>query len=387
MVAAPPAARAQDGMLAPTIDVFEEPFTAADLRLLAETVSLTDDQKAMARELLAGAKAEFNAAERRAARVYHRTNMKQFAGMLDDRKSQDEWAKTEREWRGAVIKSESQLMDDLKLLLDDEQARKWPTYLSRRMQKLLPTVQGAALPELETILKQVELSGAEREGAAEAIAAYDKEVDRISRELCSVRIELRRAMYETDRNTDSNARRDASQKAEVAEEALGKRFDDAVKRAARSIAAGLTPERGALLNTTVDVWAVRRELGVSFAERSRTIRDYLKISTLTAEQRARILELCREVDRELTMKMRNAAHDREMRNQGGPSREKFEQALEESRKAAFARFLALEEKVQGVLTPAQRAAFEAGQEPSGKLSASWWWYDQGEDDPDQHPDE
>lgn len=159
-------------------DLFEPPVNSAEVERYAAILSLSADQREAAKALLEASMAEFHPAARAA-----REKMEEIRDEFRETGDPSVWqgmSDVMEEFRKARSRAEAMFMDDLRLLLTDEQAQRWPTVerTHRRERTLSLGLMGGERVDLIKIVDRMDLAPADREAIAQTLEQYEIDLDR-----------------------------------------------------------------------------------------------------------------------------------------------------------------------------------------------------------------
>ncbi|GMV26168.1 MAG: hypothetical protein AMXMBFR58_21990 [Phycisphaerae bacterium] len=365
-------ARAQD-LITPYLDEYNEPLTALDVLYLTRRAGLSDDQREMALMVLEDCRANVVAAQRRLSRAQGLAELE--AWEIEDAKrpawQQKTHRRLRREYFDRVAAIEKDALESLRVIVG--RADVWPGFLrQRRIYAYLSVGSYSGIPPIERIIDGLHLATGQKQAVAVAVDEYLERLDGVVRELLAHHAEYMRA-YESEGGVSDDQER-AFESRRVA--LLG-RLVDVVDRGQKQIASLLPDDRVGEFLSRVEVAKAQRLLGAASFHQDEVVRDLLRISTLTPDQRAQMRRIIRQAEEEAARHFRplipiyEAAYAGRSSNQESRQDELYEAA----NKAAAPITAKLRQELLGALNSDQRRAFEEGIEPPLMAGDEHWGED------------
>ncbi|MCK6477958.1 MAG: hypothetical protein L6Q35_14135 [Phycisphaerales bacterium] len=326
----------------------QEPDWGAELRLIREHFALDKDQAATVAMLLSGAYSE----QRMQRRVYDRRRAV-WESEDGSEKSRAAAAAENQRYADRRLAIETTWLRELRdLVLTPEQAARWESYEQARRVNELMIVNSSGELRLTEMLRHVELTPDEKTAVADPLERHMKSLDEIARKYLaasSTWLAIRWGRMKGDLDK-AEAQRDQSTTG----------LNDVLRAGLRSVCDVLPPEKAAALRATFEIKMSLAEYGWSRLEEHGIVGDYLKIATLSDDQRDRIRAAFAESDNQMIKLARAYREKRTAVRHNPPQYEEVRNTYYRDRARAT---LAAIRTVRAILTDEQRAAFDEGREP------------------------
>jgi hypothetical protein len=350
---------------------WDEPtISSKEIERYAEIIKLTPDQLENAKGMLEGFNTEYNAIRQDMRKAFEA--MRDEARDTGDNSIWRDAGKMMQGFQAKVTKLETQYFDDVKLLLNEDQAAKWPAVeRARRREKSVPRgglLSGESVDLVKIVTSDLKLKPEEIVPVQPLLDQYETELDRVLAE--------RDKAYEE--GTSQGANLFFTQQMDKVEELFTKARDAAAKvkevnkRYARQIEAGLPEARHAEFQKEVQKASFPRVYRPTYVTRS--IDTALGLQDLTTEQKTRIAEIKTNFEQQIAPLQEKQAASIEstemsrtamqMMGMGGPGggnegSAELRDARRELEEGTF-------DKIKNVLTPEQ-----AGKLPERPQRGNW----------------
>lgn len=342
------------------VSFWDSPFSSRDLAQLRTRFSLTQEQASAASDALDNAQYQLALARRRVFVRYERA-------MEADPKIND--TPTGR----AVVKPdferylrdraeiERTYLGELKGILRTDQLGAWDSFISARLLAAVDRDDTIPWPTLDEVLARAALEPKDQQAAMAAMAQARSEIDPAVSQVLSIQGERVRSEEEHWLFGSAEADDDALRKRT---REVSRRMGDAVERGVKAAAGELGSEAAARLVAAYDTERILRVSGSRKPSRDSVVRDVLEVSTLSAEQREKVRSHVAAAEVEIARIQKELADVRRLVLLGDDAAQQkldaIRGAVDEATKPVYRK---LRSSVRGVLTDAQRRAFEEGSEP------------------------
>lgn len=267
---------------------WDEPtISSKEIERYAKIAKLTPDQVDNAKGMLEGFNTEYNTVRAEMRKAFD--SMREEARESGDNSIWRDAGKMMQGFQKKVEKLETQYFDDVKLLLTEEQAAKWPAVeRARRREKSVPRgglLSGEAVDLVKIVTTDLKLSEAEIGAVQPLLDEYETDLDRVLAE--------RDKAYEEGMAQGANLF--MTQQMDKIEELFGKARDaaakvkDVNKRYARQVEAGLPEAKHAEFEKEVKKASFPRVYRPTYV--SRSFETALGLQDLTSEQKEQITQI------------------------------------------------------------------------------------------------
>lgn len=334
----------------------EEPtINSKEIERYGEILKLSADQLESAKGMLEGFNTEFSTIRQEARAAFE--SMRDEARETGDNSVWRNAAKLMQGFQQKIDKAERQYFDDFKLLLNDDQAQRWPTVeRARRREKSVPRgglISGESV-DLVRIVHDLKLFDADRQAAQALLDQYEADLDRAL-------VERDKAYQE---GMDQGMQLWMNQQMDKIEELFNKSRDAAAKvkdinkRYARQVVSVLPEGKQAEFEKEVKKATFPRVFRPSYVNRS--FDAALGLGDLSEDQRAQVTELKASFEQQagpLLDKIAASVEETEMKRtamqmfgMGGPGGEGSQELRDQRRELESSTY----DKLRAVLTESQR---------------------------------
>ncbi len=355
-----PRAGAQD-LISRYLDPSTDPFSAADILDLARRAEFTPDQQSAAMDLLEDARRRLTIAQRSLQRAQWRLQAEVTEPDEEKRekliREQSRKAMDTLAERSEAI--EREFLDDLRGLVGGGE-KPWQQFLRDRRLMAFNHTGWFGLPDLDRLVRSLELSADERRNVAQPLEVYWGEMDPIVKDHLAF-------VYENRKKERSNGvdGEDMSEAMQARQRAIYARAIEAFQRGTKTVADELTPEHAAELATLVEVHKFRRLMNEDRVMNDDTVSDLMRISTLTTQQKSAMRAMVRKTQAEIAKNFRPLmpVYEAYALGKSYDSDSKQEQLYEQASAASGPLLVKLRESLLTALTADQRDAFNKGEQP------------------------
>jgi uncharacterized protein YifE (UPF0438 family) len=344
------AARADDVLLCGDEHVWMSPstLTREDAAAFREAANLTPEQAAAAETLIDAARAKMASIRRKFHREYYAQHDRLDAKEITREEHASSYHALDTGTRESLRKTERELLDDLRALLQPEQEEGWEKFMRSRRRAMLAWSHVEPRLDVCLALRAIGVRPASDPELAAAVENYEREVD-------AALIECRKAMAareEADQMRVMRASSEVGQRFERARWALAQ----AQCRGYRAIVSKLAPVAQAdLLRVRLATGGARSNVGQHIG-----VTELLSLTSISPEQLAAMKRVIAECQADYLAAAEAILSRRDMATVNGKDYESAGlEAIDDETETLWAKSaLKTVERLRGALTPAQLAAYD-----------------------------
>ncbi len=362
-----PSAVAQE-VIARDVYIDSHLVTVDDVEFLRDAARLTSEQMEAATTLLTGCRERLAAAQRRQERADRK-----WREIEDEEVRDKEYRRLMEKYVEDCATAEQEFMSDLKSLLTDGQQDAWRRFERARRRLLIRNTVNLERIDLVSILRNAGGDDGKNPEMASAIEQYEQEMDLLVQQRRPLAKALGRSTYGWLNRRDEDPKADADCRAVAA------RIMELHARTARAFAQLLPEEKRDVFDTRY-IRAIWGETLPHFL-RDEEVAEVLRVRSLSKDQRERVKEITTKAENELLQACRARMSRWEQQTIANLRNESYQDDGENFYETHILKtYKAVRKEAFDVLTPAQREAFENGEDPLDGPGPE-------EPDKDRRPDE